>query len=113
MESNMDLPSVLKANYYSDPRKADLLVSVFRLDAAAPKIHLLFYCKIVVFRFSSPGGQNCCGIHSIDYFLFQISPLKLTDTTLQGHGKLKYVLCCFKNKPLGLKTAFNIPAFKA
>lgn len=37
MESNMDLPSVLKANEYSDPRK-DFLVSISRLDAAAPII---------------------------------------------------------------------------
>lgn len=113
MESNMDLPCALKANDYSDPRKVDLLVSIYRLDAAAPIIYLLFYCKIVAFHLSSPGGQNCCGMHSIDCFLFQMSHLKLTDTTLQGHGKLTYVLCCFKNKPLGLKTAVNIPTFKA
>lgn len=30
MESNTDLPSVLKANDYSDPRKVDLLVSISR-----------------------------------------------------------------------------------
>lgn len=99
----MDPPSALKTNDYSDPEKVDILVSISRLDAAAPIIHLLFYCKIVVFHLSSPGGHNCCGIHSIDYFLFQMSHLELTDTTLQGHGKLTCVLCCFKNKPLGLK----------
>lgn len=71
MESNMDLPSVLKGNNSSDPRKVDLLVSISRLDAEAPIIHLLFYCKIVVFHLSSPGGQNCCGIHSIDCFYFK------------------------------------------
>lgn len=109
----MDLPSVLKANDYSDPRKVDLLVSVSGLDAAAPIMHLLFYCKIVVFHLSSPGGQNYCSIHRIDVFLFQMSHLKLSDTTLQGHGKLTYVLCCFKNKPLGLKIPVNIPTFKA
>lgn len=48
MNSNMDPPSVLKANEYSDPRK-DFLVSISRLDAAATIIHLLFYYKIVVF----------------------------------------------------------------
>lgn len=70
MERNMDVSSVLKANYYSDPRKADLLVSISAADAAAPIIHLLFHCKIVVFHLSSPGGHNCCGIHSIEYFFY-------------------------------------------
>lgn len=103
MERNVDLSSVLKANDYSDPRKADLLVSISTVDAVAPIIHLLFHCKIIVYHLSSPGGHNYCGIHSIDYFSFQMPRLKLTDTTLQGHGKRTYVLCCFRNKPLRKK----------
>lgn len=86
-ESNMDISSVLKANDYSDPRKADLLVSISTVDAAAPIIHLIFHCKIVMFRLSSPGGHDYCSVHHINYFLFQISHLKITDTTRQGHGK--------------------------
>lgn len=113
MERNVDLSSVLKEDGYSGPRKADLFVNISIVDAAAPIIHLLFHCKIVVFHLSSPGGHNYCGLHSIDYFLFQMPHLKLTDTALQGRGKQTYVLCCFKNKPLGKKNAVNILILKA
>jgi len=36
MERNVDLSSALKENDYSDPRKADLFVSISTVDAATP-----------------------------------------------------------------------------
>lgn len=91
MERNMDVFSVVKVNDYSDPRKAGLLVSTSTADAAS--LHtcntLAFLLQNCSVHLPSPGGHNCvnnCGISGINYLLFQIPRLKLTDTTPTDMG---------------------------